>query len=285
MKQNQSIYFMVYSVIATSLMFAIIKYLKDFSVYQIIFFRALISLSFTTPLILLTKTKILGNNKLILLFRAFLGLISMVLFFQSIKYLDLGISVSIRYTSPIFATVFAMFFLKEKIKIIQWFFIIISFSGVVLINLIGVEIDLIGLMYALLSAISLGLVFLITNKIGNTESSLVILNYFMFIALIFSGLMLIDKWVIPSFFNLMLLIVSGGLGHIGVLYLTKSFQNSKVNIVAPIKYLEVIFAIVLGVCFFQETYTEYSLLGIFLILTGVILNTILKKKKKLSKNI
>ena len=96
--------------------------------------------------------------------------------------------------------------MKEKIKIIQWFFIIISFTGVVLINLIGVEIDLIGLMYALLSAISLGLVFLITNKIGNTESSLVILNYFMFIALIFSGLMLIDKWVNPSFFNLMLLI-------------------------------------------------------------------------------
>ena len=90
--------------------------------------------------------------------------------------------------------------------------------------------------------------------------------------LFFSGLMLIDKWVIPSFFNLILLIVSGVLGHTGVLYLTKSFQNSKVNIVAPIKYLEVIFAIVLGVYFFQETYTEYSLLGIFLILTGVILN-------------
>ena len=145
-----------------------------------------------------------------------------------------------------------MFFLKEKIKIIQWFFIIISFSGVILINLIGVKIDLIGLMYALLSAISLGLVFLITNKIGNTESSLVIINYFMFIALIFSGLMLIDKWVIPSFFNLILLIVSGVLGHTGVLYLTKSFQNSKVNIVAPIKYLEVIFAIVLGVYFFKK---------------------------------
>ena len=44
-----------------------------------------------------------------------------------------------------------------------------------------------------------------------------------------------------------------------------------------------IFAIVLGVYFFQETYTEYSLLGIFLILTGVILNTIIKKKKKLTK--
>ena len=82
MKQNQSIYFMVYSVIATSLMYAIIKYLKDFSVYQIIFFRAIVTLAFTTPLILISKIKILGNNKLILLFRGFLGLISMVFFFK-----------------------------------------------------------------------------------------------------------------------------------------------------------------------------------------------------------
>ena len=278
MKQNQSIYFMVYSVIATSLMYAIIKYLKDFSVYQIIFFRAIVTLAFTTPLILISKIKILGNNKLILLFRGFLGLISMVFFFQSIKYLDLGISVSIRYSSPIFATIFAVLFLREKVNIIQWIFIIISFTGIILINVIGVEIDLIGFLYALLSAISLGLVFLITNKIGNTESPLVIINYFMFIALVFSGLMAIDKWVSPTLFELMLLILSGGLGYIGVLYLTKSFQNGKVNIVAPLKYLEVIFTIILGVCFFGEIHTEYSLLAIFLILIGVFFNILLKKK-------
>ena len=278
MKQNQSIYFMVYSVIATSLMYAIIKYLKDFSVYQIIFFRAIVTLAFTTPLILISKIKILGNNKLILLFRGFLGLISMVFFFQSIKYLDLGISVSIRYSSPIFATIFAVFFLREKVNIIQWIFIIISFTGIILINVIGVEIDLIGFLYALLSAISLGLVFLITNKIGNTESPLVIINYFMFIALVFSGLMAIDKWVSPTLFELMLLILSGGLGYIGILYLTKSFQNGKVNIVAPLKYLEVIFTIILGVCFFGEIHTEYSLLAIFLILIGVFFNILLKKK-------
>jgi len=278
MKQNQSIYFMVYSVIATSLMYAIIKYLKDFSVYQIIFFRAIVTLAFTTPLILISKIKILGNNKLILLFRGFLGLISMVFFFQSIKYLDLGISVSIRYSSPIFATIFAVLFLREKVNIIQWIFIIISFIGIILINVIGVEIDLIGFLYALLSAISLGLVFLITNKIGNTESPLVIINYFMFIALVFSGLMAIDKWVSPTLFELMLLILSGGLGYIGVLYLTKSFQNDKVNIVAPLKYLEVIFTIILGVCFFGEIHTEYSLLAIFLILIGVFFNILLKKK-------
>jgi len=274
---------MLYSVVATSIMYAIIKYLKDFSVYQIIFFRAIVTLAFTIPFILINKIKILGNNKRILFLRSFLGLISMTFFFQSIKYLDLGISVSVRYTSPIFATIFAIFLLKETIKKMQWVFIIISFIGVVVINLVGLEIDLIGLLYALISAISLGLVFVVTSKIGKTENPLVIVSYFMFSALVFTGLMSIDKWVNPSLLELILLLVSGGLGYTGVLYLTKSFQNSNVNTIAPIKYLEVIFTIIFGIYFFEETYTGYSLLGVFLILIGVILNTLLKKrfKKKL----
>ena len=269
---------MLCSVVATSIMYAIIKYLKDFSVYQIIFFRAIVTLAFTIPFILINKIKILGNNKRILFLRSFLGLISMTFFFQSIKYLDLGISVSVRYTSPIFATIFAMFLLKETIKKMQWIFIIISFIGVVVINLVGLEINLIGLLYALISAISLGLVFVVTSKIGKTENPLVIVSYFMFSALVFTGLMSIDKWVNPSLLELILLLVSGGLGYTGVLYLTKSFQNSNVNAIAPIKYLEVIFTIIFGIYFFGETYTGYSLLGIFLILIGVILNTLLKKR-------
>jgi len=263
-------------------MYAIIKYLEDFSTYQIIFFRSITTLAVTTPLILKYKINILGNNKGILILRGFLGLISMIFFFQSIKYLDLGISVSIRYTSPIFATIFAMLLLKETIKKIQWVFIIISFIGVVVINVVGVEIDVTGFAYALLSAIFLGLVFVITNKIGISENPLVIVNYFMFIALVFTGLMSIDKWVKPSLLELILLLISGFLGYTGLLYLTKSFQNSKVNIIAPLKYLEVIFTTILGVCFFGERYTEYSLLGVSLILIGVILNGLLKNRHKTS---
>ena len=71
---------MLYSVVATSIMYAIVKYLKDFSVYQIIFFRAIVTLAFTIPFILINKIKILGNNKRILILRSFLGLISMTFF-------------------------------------------------------------------------------------------------------------------------------------------------------------------------------------------------------------
>ena len=279
MKKNKPFYYILYSVISTSMMYAVIKYLEDFSTYQIIFYRSISTLIITIPLTLKNKINILGNNKLILVSRGVLGLISMILFFQSIKYLDLGISVSIRYTSPIFATIFAMLILKEVINKIQWIFFIISFAGVVLINVVGVEIDFTGFIYALSSAIFLGLVFVITNKIGGSENSLVIVNYFMIIALIFSGMMSIDKWVYPSLLELILLFTSGFLGFTGLLYLTKSFQYGEVKFIAPLKYLEVIFTTILGVYFFGEIYSDYLILGISLILVGVILNSLLKKNK------
>ena len=112
----------------------------------------------------------------------------MTLFFQSIKYLGVGVSVSIRYLSPLFATIFALIFLKEKVKLIQWFFILLALLGVYFVKGFEQNIFSVGILFALLSAISVGLIFVITSKIGNSENSLVIVNYFMFLTLIFGAL-------------------------------------------------------------------------------------------------
>jgi len=113
-------------------MYAIVKYLVRFNIYQIIFFRSLGSLIFTIPLIVIYKIDIFGNNKSILLLRSIIGVFSMTFFFLSLKHIDLGISVTIRFMSPIFAVFFALLFLNERTKNIQWIFITISFVGVIL---------------------------------------------------------------------------------------------------------------------------------------------------------
>jgi drug/metabolite transporter (DMT)-like permease len=49
--------------------------------------------------------------------------------------------------------------------------------------------------------------------------------------------------------------------------------------VAPLKYLEVIFMIIIGAIWFDEIYNLWSLFGIFLILIGLVYNIYLKRKK------
>jgi drug/metabolite transporter (DMT)-like permease len=272
MKKHIPTYYMIYSVIAFSIMYVIVTYLNKFSVYQIVFFRAIGTLSLTMPLIFKKKIPILGNNKKLLLLRGILGVFSMTLFFLSIKYLGVGVSVSIRYLSPLFATFFALIFLKEKVKPIQWFLILLALLGVFLINGFEQNISSIGILFALLSAITVGLIFVITSKIGNSENPLVIVNYFMFLTLIFGASTSFNYWINPNLKELFLLLLSGVFGFIAVFYMTKSFQNSKINIVAPIKYLEVIFAVMIGFFYFGERYTVLTFLGIFLILVGIISN-------------
>ena len=54
--------------------------------------------------------------------------------------------------------------------------------------------------------------------------------------------------------------------------MTKALQGAKTAIVAPLKYLEVIFTMLVGVIWFQDLYNLWSLLGIVLIITGLVLN-------------
>ena len=73
---------MIFSVIAFAIMNAIVKYLSTFHVYQIVFFRSIGTLAFTIPLIIKYKIPVLGTHKKLLLLRGFLGVISLVFFFN-----------------------------------------------------------------------------------------------------------------------------------------------------------------------------------------------------------
>ncbi|TVZ57300.1 EamA domain-containing membrane protein RarD [Lutibacter sp. Hel_I_33_5] len=270
---------MIFSVIAFGIMNAVVKYLTVFNVYQIVFFRSIGTLLFTIPLIIKYKIPILGNNKKLLFLRAFLGVISITCFFQSLNYLDVGTAVSLRYTSPIFAAIFALIFLKEKIKNIQWFLFVLAFCGVLLIKGFGENVNSIGLLLIFLSAIFLGLIFVVIRKIGTSENPLVIINYFMVMAFVFGGLMSINHWITPSSTEWILLISLGFFGYVGQLFMTKAFQSQETNIVAPLKYLEVIFTIIIGASWFGEVYNLWTLLGVLLILSGLVYNIYLKSGK------
>ena len=278
MKSSKAVFYMIFSVIAFSFMNAVVKYVNDFSAYQIVFFRSIGTLCFTIPLILKAKIPIMGNSKKWLLLRGLAGVISLTCFFQSLNYIALGTAVSLRYTSPIFAAIFAYLFLKEKIKPVQWFLFIIAFVGVLIIKGFGVDVNSIGLFFVMLSAVSLGFIFIIIRKIGNTENPLVIINYFMVMAFVFGGVMSINQWKQPNLKEWLLLLSLGFFGYIGQLYLTKAVQSYETNVIAPLKYLEVVFMILIGAFWFGEIYNLWTLLGVLLIMFGLIYNVYLKRK-------
>lgn len=278
MTQNKAVIYMIFSAIAFSLMGSVVKYLSTFNVYQVVFFRSVGTLFFTIPLVFKQRIPFFGNNKKWLLIRGITGVISLTFFFQSLNYLSIGTAVALRYIAPIFAAIFALFFLKEKIKSIQWFLFFIAFIGVLIIKGFGVDIELAGLFFVILSAIFLGIIFVVIRKIGNSEHPLVIINYFMIMAFAFGGIMCLKYWEQPTLLEWIFFMSTGVFGYFGQLYMTKALQAEETNLVAPIKYLEVIFTIIIGTFWFGDVYNTWTLLGILLILSGLIYNIYIKRK-------
>ncbi|WP_156168910.1 DMT family transporter [Kordia jejudonensis] len=276
---KKAIQFMIISALAFAFLNAIVKYLGDFNAYQIVFFRSIGTLVFTIPFLLKHKISIYGNKRTLLVLRGIFGVISMALFFMSLKYLPMGSAVSLRYISPIFAAIFAVFLLKEKIKYVQWLFFGIAFCGVLVLKGFDTQIGTIGLLFAVISAFFSGLVFITIRKIGSSDHPVVVVNYFMMIAVLVGGILCIPYWKTPLGWEWALLLSLGIFGYVGQLYMTKALQLAETNKAAPLKYIEVIFTMLIGLSWFNESYTLWSLLGILLIVIGLTLNTYTKTKK------
>ncbi len=259
---------------------ALVKHLTDISAFQIVFFRSVSSLFFTFGFLLKNKISILGNNRKLLVLRGLVGVTSMSLFFMATKYLPIGAAVSLRYMAPIFAAVFAVFFLKEKIKWFQWLFFAMAFAGVVILKGFDSDLDAYGLVLIFISALFSGLVYIVISKIGKGDHPVVVVNYFMVISTVVGGVLSIGNWVNPLGIQWPMLLSLGLFGYFGQIYMTKAFQIAATNQVAPLKYVEVIFTLLLGVLLFSETYTLYSLLGIAMIISGLVLNALYKGKNR-----
>ncbi|SHJ14459.1 EamA domain-containing membrane protein RarD [Algibacter luteus] len=278
MDVKQAIKFMIISTLAFACMNAIVKHLTDIGAFQIVFFRSVSSLFFTFGFLIRNKIPILGNNRKLLFLRGIVGVISMSLFFMSTKYLPIGTAVSLRYMAPIFAAVFAIYFLRERIKPMQWIFFFMAFAGVLILKGFDTELDSYGLLLIIVSAIFSGLVYIVISKIGKGDHPVVVVNYFMVISTIVGLAFSINNWVNPVGIEWLMLIGLGLFGYFGQVYMTKAFQIAATNQVAPLKYLEVIFTLLLGVMLFSEVYTLYSLLAIALIISGLVLNAVYKGK-------
>lgn len=268
---------MLISAVCFTAMNLLVKHLSHFGGGQLVFFRAFGSLFFTMSFLLWHKIPVFGNQKKLLVCRGLAGVTSMGLFFASVHYLPIGSAVSLRYLSPVFATIFAVFFLKERVKPIQWIFFLMAFAGVLLIKGFDPNINSFGLLLVLSSAVLSGVVYVLINKIGNRDHPVVIVNYFMWISVIVGGVLSVFYWTMPKGVEWFFLLSLGVFGYFGQLFMTKAFQSQATNKVVSLKYLEVVLTMITGVFWFADAYPFLSLAGTLLVIVSLILSVFYRR--------
>ena len=269
-----------------SLMTVCVKIIDNrIPIYELVFFRSLISLFITSLIINKKNINPWGKNKPLLILRGLLGTIALVCIFYAIKNMPLNISTVIQYTYPIFISIFAGILINEKItknliiaSITGWLGILIILNPYQLSSL-NIELDKFTVLIAFLGSISTALAYITVKKLSLTEDIFIIIKYFPLISVITLSPIVFFNWVTPNINDLIWILGIGMFTQAGQTFLTIGLKKLPTSEAARINYLQVLFGSLWGILFFNELININFIFGAVLVLLGTIISTSKKLKK------
>lgn len=260
--------------------------LQSYPAHELVLARSIVTFFISFIIIKRRKLPLFGVNKKWLLIRGLAGTVALTLFFYTIHFLPLAIATTVQYLAPIFTVIFAIILLKEKVKALQWFFIGLSFIGVSMIGLDKImdsspsadSISFLWLGLGILAAVFSGIAYVAIIKLKPTDSPITIVSYFPMISIPFMIIFCFFEFTIPQGIEWLILLIIGIFTQFAQILMTKAFHEGSASIITPFQYLGAIYALLLGYLVFDEKLSLIVNIGIALVVGGVFINALIKKK-------
>ena len=261
------------SVACFAMMDASVKWLDMFPVGQVLFSRFFFGL---IPILMLVprgefKTFYKTSRPKLHAFRAITGTLAIIALFIALREIPLADVVSLTFGGPIFVTLGSIFFLSEKVGIRRWLAVLIGFFGMLLFVKPAYEELNIYYIFPIIFCIFFACVALSIRSLSSTEPNYRIALYFSLLSMIVGLLTLPFGWVMPNKFELFLLIFTGLVGSVANILLTVSLRYAEASLVTPTKYLNLVFAILLGYFIWSEIPKVLTLVGAGLIIISSVI--------------
>ncbi len=264
--------------------------LDSYSVWMLIFFRALVSVLILTPLILWLGAphRILTPLWKIHALRGSLFAIAFSLFYTAFPFMGLAEVVTIFFSAPLITALLAAVWLKETIGWHRAGALAVGFAGILIaMNPTGNTFTWVALL-PLGCALFYAITQVLARKIGERETTLTVGLHTLF----FSGVCVlpfgyaVSQIVGPNpefqhlqfeFFTQIttgwgVLLMMGCVGMMGYLLLSRAYQVAPASMIAPFDYTYVPIAVALGYFFFDEVPPLSTIIGMSLIiLSGLYL--------------
>ena len=261
------------SALSFSLSFGLMKWaatIEPVAASEMVFYRALFGL----PVVLLWIASqrsgleaIKTRRPFVHLWRCALGVSGIFLIFEGIKHLALADATTIGFTAPIFATLLSIVLLKEKVGLHRWIAILIGFIGVLVVVRPGASgaPPLVGLLFSLSGAFVAASVTVTLRQLGKTESATSIVFWFFVACTVAGGTMALFNGH-PHTLGVMAILAGGGLaGGVAQMLMTTSLRHAPVSTLAPLDYLQMVGAVLLGWLLMSDIPTVATLAGAALI--------------------
>jgi drug/metabolite transporter (DMT)-like permease len=249
---------------------------KTLPVEMLVLARAAVTLVLSYAVLQQQRIPIWGNDKPLLVVRALLGVGGLACFFTAVTRLPLAEVTTIHYLNPIFTTMLAALFLKERVGLGLGVAIAVALTGTVLVTRPsfffggGAALDTVGVLCALGAAVLSAGAYTTVRRLTTTDHHHVIVFYFPLVAVPIVLPFAVRAWVWPTWTGWILLLGIGVATQIAQVLFTRGLALVPAGRGTAIGYVQIAFAAGWGLALFDERLTLATAGGALLIVLATI---------------
>jgi len=193
--------------------------------------------------------------------RSFLAVCSTFLVVTSLSKLPLNEVIAILFVGPLFIALLAGPLLGERVGLQRWLAVLIGFGGMLIIVRPGSQAFQIAAFIPICAALVAAFRDIVTRKISANEKSSAILFYST-LALSLIGLATFPfGWKPMTLNDIGIAIMAGTFFGLGHYFIIEGYRYAEASIIAPYRYLNLIWAVILGYLLWNEIPSAWVLLG------------------------
>jgi drug/metabolite transporter (DMT)-like permease len=184
---------------------------------------------------------------------------------------------SIGFTTPLFVTLLSVLVLREHVALHRWVLLFISFLGVILVIRPGLRALEPGHFVMMLGAVMGAITTTILRHVAPKERRVSLVGLQVLYSAIVNAVLMAPTFVIPSPSQLAILLGIGLLGGMGGLLIIQASKQTPANLIAPVQYSQLIWAILFGALFFGEYPDWVGIVGMLIVVSAGLLNVLSEK--------
>ena len=235
-----------------------------YSISEVLLFRSAVSLILCALLIMprtgmaVFRTRHIGQH----FGRSVTQTLAQTCLLIALSLMPIAGAMAINFSAPLFATLFAAFWLREAIGLARGLALVVGFGGVLLVVSPGADSFTIGALFAVANAVMYGSVTAAVRGMSNTESAETLTIYQMgFMTLLFALATPFFGFKLPNGTDTLALVAIGTFNGFGQYWWTRALSMAPPSAVGPFYYFSLVWAIVLGYIFWGDVPTLTLLVG------------------------
>lgn len=181
---------------------------------------------------------------------------------------------AIGFTTPIFVTLLSVLLLKETVSRQRWALLFLCFLGVLVVIRPGLRALEPGHFVIMLGACLGAVTTTILRHVAPTERRVSLVGLQVLYSGIVNGVLMLPYFVMPTLGQLAFFLAIGLLGGLGGLLVIAATKGTPANLVAPVQYSQLIWAMLFGAVLFGEHPDWVAVMGMLIVVTSGLLNVL-----------